>query len=55
MTIDKEKQKEGTIQDKEVLLYRPYNISISSSSKTLSPDTQMFFFLINNLLHRAQW
>jgi len=41
MTIDKGKQKEGTIQDEEVLLYRPYDISTSSSSKTPSLDSQM--------------
>jgi len=35
MTTDKEKQKEGTVQDK-VLLYKPYNISISSSSEISS-------------------
>jgi len=41
MTINKEKQKEGTIQDEEVLLYKPYNISLSNSSETSSLDTQI--------------
>ena len=49
MTIDKEKQKEGTIQDEEVLLYKLYNISLSNSSETSSLDTQMIQNKINNL------
>ena len=49
MTIDKEKQKEDTIQDEEVLLYKPYNISLSNSSETSSLDTQMIQNKINNL------
>ena len=51
MNIDKEKQKEDIVQDEEVLLYKPYNISPSSlsSSKTLSPDGQILQDKINNL------
>ena len=45
MIIDKEKQKENTVQDKEVL-YKPYDI-LSSSSETTSPD-QMLQDKINN-------
>jgi len=39
--MDKGKKKESIIQDKEVLLYKPYNILTSISSKTLPPDIQM--------------
>jgi len=49
MTIDKGKQKEGTIQDERVLLYKPYNISLSNSSEKSSLDTQMIQNKINNL------
>ena len=38
MFINKEKQEEGIIQDEEVLLYKPYDISSSSSSKIPLPD-----------------
>jgi len=31
MDIDKEKQKEGVIQDEDILLYKPYNISSKES------------------------
>jgi len=41
MIIDKRKQREGIIQDEEVLLYKLYDISSSSSSETLSLDIQM--------------
>jgi len=47
MIIDKEKQKEGTVQDKEVLLYKSHDI-LSSSSDTTSPDIQMLQDKINN-------
>ena len=49
MTIDKGKQKESTFQDKEVLLYKLYNISTSSSSETSFPDIQIIQDEINNL------
>ena len=49
MTIDKGKQKESTVQDKEVLLYKLYNISTSSSSETSFPDIQIIQDEINNL------
>ena len=49
MTIDKGKQKEGTIQDKEVLFYKPYDIFLSNSSETSSLDTQIIQNKINNL------
>ena len=36
MIIDKRKKKEDRVQDKEVFLYKPYDISLKSSwSKTL--------------------
>ena len=38
MFINKGKQKEDIIQDEEVLLYKPYDISSLSSSKTPLPD-----------------
>jgi len=38
MDRDKEKQREDIVQDEEVLLYKPYNIFLSSSSKTLPLD-----------------
>jgi len=38
MIIDKEKKEEDIIQDKEVLLYKLYGISSSSSSEIPSPD-----------------
>jgi len=38
MNRGKEKQREDIVQDEEVLLYKPYNISLSSSSETLPPD-----------------
>ena len=41
MIINKRKQREDIIQDEEVLLYKPYDISSSSSSETLSPDIQI--------------
>ena len=38
MDINKEKQKEDIIQDEEMLLYKPYNISSEDSwPKTLEP------------------
>ena len=38
MIIDKGKQKENQVQDKEVFLYKPYDISLKSSkSKILKP------------------
>ena len=49
MIIDKEKQKEDTFQDEEVLLYKSYNISTFSSSKISSLDIQMLQNKINNL------
>jgi len=49
MLIDKEKQKEDIIQDEKVLLYKLYNISTSSSSKTPPPDTQILQDKINKL------
>ena len=41
MIIDKEKQKEGIIQDEKVLLYKPYNIFLSSLSKIPLSNTQI--------------
>jgi len=51
MNINKKKQREDIVQDEEVLLYKPYNISSSSlsSSKILSLDGQMLQDKINNL------
>ena len=38
MIVDKEKQKEDRVQDKEVFLYKPYNILLKSSRlKTSEP------------------
>lgn len=37
MVIDKGKQKEGVVQDKEVFLYKPYNIS-SEFDKWKTPE-----------------
>ena len=48
MIIDKEKQKEGIIQDEEVL-YKPYDISLLSLIKTPFSNTQMMQDKINNL------
>jgi len=48
MIIDKEKQKEERIQDKEVFLYKLYNISLKSSQ----PKTPELVFIqdkVNNL------
>jgi len=39
MNNDKEKQREGIVQDEEVFLYKPYNIS--SLSKIPPSDNQM--------------
>ena len=49
MIIDKGKQKEGTVQNKEVLLYKLYNTLTSSSSKTSSLNIQILQDKINNL------
>jgi len=51
MNINKEKQREDIVQDKEVFLYKPYNISSSSLSlsKILPPDGQILQDKINNL------
>jgi len=49
MTIDKRKQKEGTVQDEELSLYKLYNILTSSSSETSFPDIQIIQDEINNL------
>ena len=38
MIIDKGKQKEGIVQDEEVLLYKYYNILTSNSSEMLLLD-----------------
>ena len=48
MIINKEKQKEGTVQNEAVFLYKLYNILISSSSKTSSLD-KILQNKINNL------
>jgi len=49
MNRNKEKQREDIVQDEEVLLYKPYNISLSSLSETLLLDGQMLQDKINNL------
>jgi len=49
MIIDKEKQKENTVQDKEVL-YKPYDI-LSSSSETTFPDQMLKTRLIIRRKH----
>jgi len=49
LIVDKEKQREDVIQNKEVLLYKPYNISSLSSSRIIPPDIQMLHNKINNL------
>ena len=41
MDIDKGKQKEGVIQDEDILLYKPYNIS----SKESWPNTSELMFI----------
>ena len=47
MIIDKEKQKKGVVQNEEVFLYKPYNISLDSSKpKTPKP---IFIQEVNNL------
>ena len=46
--VDKGKQKEGRVQDEEVFLYKPYDIS----SKSSKPKTPKFTFIqdeVNNL------
>jgi len=48
MNINKEKQKEGIVQDEEVFLYKPYNIS-SESSKQEIPEPIFIQDKINNL------
>ena len=48
MDIDKGKQKEGVIQDEDILLYKPYNIS----SKESWPNILELMFIqkeVNNL------
>ena len=35
MVVNKEKQKEGVVQDEEVFLYKPYAISLESSRPTI--------------------
>jgi len=48
MDINKGKQKEDIVQDEEVLLYKPYNISSEDSwPKTLEP---MFIYHLNTKL-----
>jgi len=49
MIIDKGKQKEDIVQDEEVLLYKPYDISTSSSSEMSFLDIQMIQNKISNL------
>ena len=48
MIIDKGKQKEDIVQDEEVL-YKPYDISTSSSSEMSFLDIQMIQNKISNL------
>ena len=48
MIINKEKQKEGTVQNEAVFLYKLYNILIFSSSETSSLD-KILQNKINNL------
>ena len=48
MIINKEKQKEGLVQDEEVFLYKPYNI-LSESDKQKTPGPVFIQEEINNL------
>ena len=48
MIVDKGKQKENRIQDKEVFLYKPYNIS-SKSSRPKTPELTFIHDEVNNL------
>jgi len=46
--MDKEKQKEGVVQDKEIFLYKPYDIS-SKASILLILESSLIQEEINNL------
>ena len=48
MTVDKGKQQKDQVQDKEVLLYKPYNI-LSKSSKPKTPEPMFIQDEIENL------
>ena len=48
ININKEKQKEGVVQDEEVLLYKPYNIS-SEDSWPKMPEPMFIQEEVNNL------
>jgi len=49
MIINKGKQKKDTVQDKEVLLYKLYNILIFSLNKISFLEIQILYSEINNL------
>ena len=48
MIVNKEKQKEDRVQDKEVFLYEHYNI-LSKSSKPKTPEPKFIQDEVNNL------
>ena len=48
MDINKEKQKEGIVQDEEMFLYKPYNIS-SEKSQSKMPEPIFIQEKVNNL------
>ena len=47
MDINKEKQKKGVVQDEEVFLYKPYNVS-SKPSRPKIPEPVFIQKEVNN-------
>jgi len=53
MIINEGKQKEGVLQNEEVFLYKPYNIS-SESDKQKTPECVFIQEEIDNLLEKIE-